>query len=152
MNKPKKKRCDSVAGITEIAKNLQTKIESPIKLSDDENQIFDRIIESIPSDCWDVWRIELATTLAQLMVTSRHYKKQVEQEGITIESPQGGIKMNPAHTAYVQCVAQMTSITRTLGLSASKQGVDPRELGKRKEAESTVRDLMNKVKDNSLLA
>jgi len=141
----RKARSDSIKDEKARIERLQTKIVSPIKLVEEESDIFDGIIEGLPSETWNKMRIRLAASLAKMMFQLETLMVDVSMEGITIDNKRGTPVMNPKQNAVTTMANSIQSMTRTLGLSASQRGISETSTKAQKEAEVKTKEAIDKA-------
>ncbi len=138
--------CNSPRGQIELYERLQTKIESPIELNDEETEIFDGIIAELPMDAWEFFRIRRAAELAKLYMEYDTLLAEALREGAA-----NLMGVNPKLKAAHILFTQTERLSRLLGISASQRGISPSTMEKRREAEREAKDAL-KSASGGLLA
>jgi len=152
--KPRKKRSDSIEHRKQLHERLKTEIEPPkdIKLLRRERIVFKEIIEELPMDAWEPFKIRLAASLAKTVVKSEDAFEEICEEGFCYETLKGERKVNPKYSAYQSLTTSIASTARLLGVSASQRGHAKDTDWRRKDAEKEAKAAMAAAKKKSLLA
>lgn len=127
---------------------LKTKIESPIKLNEEEQVIFDGIIAGLPQDTWETYRVRLAANLARMTYRAERLMVQLDEEGDVILNARGTPVCNPITSSMQQALTSVQTLTRTLGLSASQRGISEKEVGPARKAEKAAKEAIGKASDS----
>lgn len=149
--KKEKTKVNSIAGTQKTIDRLQTKLSSPIELTPDEQIVFDDVIAGLPNDLWEPYRLRLAANLAKKIIYAERLQAQLEEEGPTHIQPTGNLVNNPIQGAVQQVYGSITSLTRTLGLSASQRGVSETKMAPAKSAEKQAKEIIQKASKSDLL-
>ena len=137
----------------ELHAQLQTRIQPPFKLTEEEQRIFDEYIDGLPMETWDAYRVRLAATAAKTQCHVQEQQNKLDEEGPIVVNDRGTQIANPRHSVLMQSMNLMQTVWRTLGLSASQRGLtDKKNIGPLQEAEKEAKQAVNKAKANSLIA
>ena len=134
----RKTKVTSAQGKVQTLQQVDQRIEPPIKLTAGEREIFNGIIEGLPRDTWQTYRIRLAANLARHLNRAETLSFQLEREGEIIINAKGTPITNPLANSMLNAFSQVQTLTRTLGLSASQRGISETstKAGKAAEAEA----------------
>ena len=152
MSQTRKKRSDSISMQLELQNIVKTRVKPPMSLSSAENSVFNGLIDGLPRDYWETYRVRTAANLAKLTIKSEQLMRELDAEGVTIYNDRGTPVMNPKQNALNSTLQSMSTMTRMLGLSASQRGITEGKSKPLKAAESKARSAHDKAEENSLLA
>jgi phage terminase small subunit len=148
----KKTRLDTAAGAVERMASLQTKIEPPITLNDRELTYFDAIVKDREASAWSAQHLIFAANQAKTMVQIDDANADIAERGMSITSEKGWNAPNPMVSVKMQLTNSLLAQMKALGMSASQKGLSTPEQKKRNEADVHAREVLEKAKDESLLA
>lgn len=151
MPRPRKASSNSITGAKQMMERLKTKIESPIKINDEEQVIFDGIIAGLPQDTWETYRIRLAANLAKMTYRAERLMTELEEEGDVVLNARGTPVCNPITSSMQQALTSVQTLTKTLGLSASQRGISEKEVAPARKAEKAAKEAIDKASGDDLL-
>lgn len=146
----KRQSVDTIAGQVELMRMVSTKLESPIKLDDDEAIYFDRIVKSRETASWNDNHLVIAANLAICYAQLEDLNLEIAESGAMVRNPRGTPVTNPAFNARTSTIASVLAMNRILGLSAAQTGVSGEDQAKRNKADAQARDVIGKAIDGLL--
>ena len=149
---PRKERTESINRQQKTLERLATRLEPPIDLSKVELEAFDQIIDGLPQDSWDPYRLRLAAQLARLTLYNEALMIELLEEGPTQRNDRGTQIANPKQSAMNQNQSTIQSLTRTLGIAASQRGISQTSTAASKAAEKTAKQAIATASKHDLLA
>lgn len=141
----RKPRSDSIAAQQARAQTLDSPIESPIELSEEERAVFDEIIEGRARDDWDRHLIRKAARLAKVELILEGFIDQVLTEGSSVVNSRGTETMNPAVSAMNSTAGAARSLAAQIGINVSQKGQSKAEGNAKKRAEQDKRKKLKSV-------
>lgn len=152
--KPRKPRSDSPVIEMKNLKNMQERLTPPEDMALDAQAvlIFHDLVESMPRDSWDKFRIRLLASMAKMMAHQEAVAVRLAEEGPVITNNRGTPISNPLQSALTQTMSTVQSMARTLGMAASQRGISETSTKAKKSAEKKAKAVLENKKDKSLLA
>jgi phage terminase small subunit len=148
----KRPQKSKITGQIETMKSVAQHLASPIKLDPDETKYFNMIVTSREASSWDQNHLLLAANLAITYVQLDDANLEIAETGFMARSPKGTPVPNPAISAKTSLTSSILQMTRTLGLSASQNGLSGAPQQSRNEADSKARAIIDKISSEDLLA
>lgn len=145
-------RKSTIESSMETIKLLGTRIEPPVKLNDTERAHFDRTISSRELSTWSPHDLTIAVQLAKTLVRLEAISAQLENDGLMLENQKGTQIAHPLLNASMTMASTVQALTRTLGLGASQRALAGSDQKGRNQAEAKARAVIDKARDDSLLA
>ena len=121
-------------------------------LDEREMSYYIRVVKSREVTTWSDHDIAIATNLAMTQVQYLDAMAAIKRDGRTTINDRGTPVANPETAAMNQLSASVRAFTATLGLSASQRGMTNDSQRARSAADRQARTVIEKVKDDSLLA
>lgn len=148
----KKERTESINRQQKTLERLATRLEPPIDLDPEETVAFDQIIDGLPQESWDPYRLRLAAQLARLTLYNEALMIELLEEGPTQKNDRNTLTANPKQSAMNQNQSTIGQLIRVLGVSASQRGISASTTAASKAAEKTARSAIKTASRDDLLA
>lgn len=148
---PKRDRTDSLAYQQQVVAALNDMPTSPMKLNDDEQEIFNELISALPLVDITKARTRMVANVSRLIAVNMRAQKELSSDNLVVDS-NNGPKSNPLIEIVTKTQTSITAQLRALGLSASQVDVRPDTRAKRKEKEREIMERKKKAGNVSLLA
>jgi hypothetical protein len=131
--KPRKRRADSKEEAVIAMIHADKQINPPSGMCETARQgvIFHEIIDEFAKVDWSKHTIRLAALLATAIDHMQELQEDLADEGYTVQTPKGGVGINPKASAANQLAGQIMSQRRTLALHAIA-GKNAGDVGKRR--------------------
>ena len=143
---------NTVAGQVEMFAAILAKIEPVYPLDGDERKYFDYVVTSRETASWNDNHRLLATNLAVTYAQLDEANHEIASNGLMVNNLKGTPVVNPAITAKNALSSTILQLNRTLGLSASQQGMAGKPQEARNQADAHARTIIEKASTNRLLA
>jgi hypothetical protein len=153
--KPRRKpRSDSVAEIIRIAQtaNLELAPPSTVPLRANDWPFWHSIVAEYARADWTPHQLELAALFARTMADLELVQRQLGEEGLTIERPNGQTVVNPRMAVFQMLSGQLFAYRRTLGLTARAKAGSSEDAAARRIANRRTERALRDEDDNGLLA
>lgn len=150
--KARKSRTGSVKAQTELQSRLETKVQSPLPLSEIETEVFNGLIDGLPQESWETHRIRIAANVAKIIAYQESLVVQVIEEGPIIFNDKGTPVSNPKQAAMASNASTIKQTLSLLGLTASQRGISATSTRAQKEAEKTAKKAISSASGGGLLA
>jgi phage terminase small subunit len=149
----KRTAINTTAGAVDMFKSAQFSIAPPSMLTRDiEKMYFGQITRSREAATWSELDITNAALLSITLAQLQDSNESIARDGITTKNDRGTPVISPWVSAKSQLAAQVLSLQRSLGLSASQRGAASGEQRQRNSREIETRAVLEATSKNSLLA
>lgn len=149
----KRPMLNTVAGATELARSVLTKIVPPedVQMTEVERRIFDKLIMARETATWTDYELHVVASLAQVERRFMELSANVDRDGYTIINDRGTRVGNPEMAMMKDCRMTASMLSRQLGLSAPQRGLGTAEQHKRNDASAKANAAINKASEDDLI-
>jgi P27 family predicted phage terminase small subunit len=148
----KKTMYSSPEGQKAMLDNVSAKHLPKMTLTDREQTFFDMIVTSREAGSWSDNDLFIASQLAKSYRRLEELGDILDEQGYVQVNERGTQISNPIFAAMSQLQNAINAANRTLGLSASQRALTGEKQSIRNEADARAREVIDSIKDDSLLA
>jgi Phage terminase, small subunit len=130
--------------------DVNADIPDHVRLSKKDLPFWESVLHEFARSEWTSHQIELAAMLARAMADMELDQRQLRDEGMIIETPNGTKKPNPRNQSLKGTAALILSMRRSLSLTARERN-DTRTIANRRSKERSIQEILDDD-DEGLLA
>ena len=134
----------SARGKSEALQRIVVGIETPDHLTEEEGDLFQMTVASLPMAVWLPDMVQRAAQMARHLAAEKRLMDQVAEKGDVIEREDGRLVVNPAHMALMSHGGAIHRLRSQLGLTTTDRStsakVNPATLRQEAISEHGVRE------------
>ena len=141
----------TISNAVKTFQEIAEKIDTPIKLNENELKYFQGIITAREHNTWSDNDKLIAANLSKTYAAIDQLWSDINVEGFVVENQRGTPVANPKVSALNSMTSAMQALNKTLGLSASQRGLSGAKQTGRNLAEQQARAVIEKISEDDLI-